>query len=100
MTIEVVNHPESSRYVLLVDGEARGIADYRIDGDTITFPHTLIEPGSRGRGLGERLVSAALEDVRPTGRQVVPLCWYVAEFIERNPDYADLLEAPAPPTDD
>ena len=35
----------------------------------------------------------ALDDVRPTGRRVVPSCWYVAQFIDEHPDYADLLTA-------
>jgi len=25
------------------------------------------------------------------GMKVVPLCWFVAEFIDTNPEYADLL---------
>jgi predicted GNAT family acetyltransferase len=92
MATEVVNEPESSRYVILVDGETKGFADYRVAGDTIVFPHTVIDPSQRGKGLGAVLVGGALDDVRPTGRKVVPSCWYVAEFIDAHPEYSDLLE--------
>jgi predicted GNAT family acetyltransferase len=34
-----------------------------------------------------------LDDVRARGHTVVPRCWFVAEFIEQNPSYADLLAA-------
>jgi predicted GNAT family acetyltransferase len=39
-------------------------------------------------------VRGALDDVRRAGATVVPQCWFVHEFIEANPDYAD-LRAPA-----
>ena len=90
----VVRHnPERSRYEILVDGELAGIADYRSDGAVVTFPHTVIDGHRRGQGLGAELVRAALDDVRSTGRSVVPACWYVAQFIDENPDYRDLLAA-------
>jgi predicted GNAT family acetyltransferase len=90
----VVRHdPERSRYELLVDGEVVGVADYHVDGDRWIFPHTVITPERRGQGLGAELVQAALDDVRRAGGTVVPRCWYVAEFIDTHPDYADLLAA-------
>lgn len=95
MPTEVVNVPESSRYVIRVDGETKGFADYRVEGDRIVFPHTVIDPASRGHGLGAVLVAGALDDVRSTGRQVVPTCWYVAQFIDSNPEYQDLLQQQA-----
>lgn len=79
-----------SRYELLLDGELVGVADYRDTGDAVVFPHTEIDPGHRGKGLGETLVRGALDDVRATGRTVVPQCWFVREFIDANPGYADL----------
>jgi uncharacterized protein len=88
----VVRHnPERSRYELLIDGEVVGVADYHLDGDRWTFPHTVIAPERRGQGLGAELVQAALDEVRRHGGTVVPHCWYVADFIDANPAYADLL---------
>jgi hypothetical protein len=93
MVSEVRNAQDRSRYELLVDGELVGVAAYRIDGDRIVFPHTEITRAKRGQGLGALLVRGALDDVRTTGRDVVPLCWFVREFIEANEDYADLRAA-------
>jgi predicted GNAT family acetyltransferase len=47
----------------------------------------------RGRGLGERLIQEALDDVRSRGQQVVPRCWFVAEFIDAHPEYKELRAA-------
>lgn len=33
----------------------------------------------------------ALDDVRTQGLQVYPACPYVADFVDANPEYADLL---------
>lgn len=90
----VQHNAEQSRYELLLDGRLAGIADYRAgDGDVVVFPHTEIVPELRGAGLGAVLVRAALDHVRDTGRRVIPTCWYVAEFIDANPEYRDLLTA-------
>lgn len=79
------------RYELVEDGTVIGFADYQMQGDTVVFPHTVIDQSRRGEGLGAVLVRAALDDVRPTGRKVVPVCWYVGQFVDAHPEYADLL---------
>lgn len=91
MPTEVHDNPERSRYELYVDGEIAGVAEYSVRGNTIVFPHTVIDRDKRGRGLGAVLVRTALDDVRESGRTVVPQCWYVAEFIDENPGYRDLV---------
>jgi len=93
MAIEVRNNEGDSRYELFVDGDFRGFADYHDSGDSIVFPHTVIDAAYRGNGLGAELVRGALVDVRRRGRPVVPRCWYVAEFIDEHPEYQDLLAA-------
>jgi predicted GNAT family acetyltransferase len=95
MANEVRHNVEASRYELYVDGALTGIADYRIDGDRIVFPHTEIKASHRGNGLGAVLVQGALDDVSPSGRTVVPRCWYVAEFIDEHPEYQALVATPA-----
>jgi predicted GNAT family acetyltransferase len=97
---EVRDNPDKSRYELLEDGRLLGVADYRpsetvTPGDTpgppvLAFPHTEIVPARRNQGLGGQLVQGALDDVRRKGAKVVPYCWFVAEFIEEHPEYADL----------
>ncbi len=93
MTVVVKNNEERHRYELVIDDAIAGIADYRAEGDTLVFPHTEIDPALRGRGMGERLVRSALDDVRARGAKVRALCWFVDDFIRHNPDYADLRAA-------
>jgi hypothetical protein len=91
MTTELRRNESAGRYELLLDGELAALVEFHIDGDRVVFPHTETMPALRGRGLAAQVVRFALDDVRPSGRMVVPACWFVAEFIDGHPEYADLL---------
>ena len=90
-TTAVRDNEAASRFELLVDDELIGVADYRVRGDRVVMPHTEIVRPLRGQGYGDVLVQGALDRIRPTGLKVVPTCWFVAQFIDANPDYQDLL---------
>jgi len=90
-TYEVRDDPERNRYELLVDGRVLGIAEYHRRGDVVVLPHTEIDARERGQGWGEVLVRAVLDDVRRQGLQIVPQCWFVADFVGLHPDYGDLV---------
>ena len=92
--MEVRRNEQRERYEL-VDGDViLGIADYREQGGgVVVMPHTEIHPDRRGQGLGAVLVRGALEDLRARRATVVPACWYVAEFIDEHPDYAEMVAA-------
>lgn len=94
MGMDVFDRPEQHRYELVDDdGRVLGFAEYRLEADatTLEFPHTVIDPAERGRGLGEQLVTGAMTDVRSKGVKVRPTCWFVAQWFDHHPDQADLL---------
>lgn len=93
MDAQVRNNTAASRYELVIDSQVVGVADYFVAGPKVVFPHTEIAPPLQGRGLGAKLVQGALDDVRKSGRVIVPQCWYVAQFVDDHPEYADLLAA-------
>ena len=86
-----VRNDDASRYELYVSGELASLADYRRSGDTLVMHHTETRDMFRGRGLAAELVRKALDDVRDQKLHVVPSCWFVADFIEANPEYGDLV---------
>jgi predicted GNAT family acetyltransferase len=89
---KVVHDADSSRYTLWLDGAPAGLADYRVEGDTIRFTHTEIDPAKREHGLAGILVEEALNDVRTrTDLTVVAECPFVAGWIDQHADYQDLL---------
>jgi len=88
--LKVRNNAAASRYEIEIDGHL-SVAEYRFDGSRMIFNHTMVPPELRGRGIAEKLVRAALDDARQSGRLVIPECSYVAKFIERHAEYRDLL---------
>jgi predicted GNAT family acetyltransferase len=94
MTHEITFNEQAGRFELRLDGVLASIADYRVLGDRVMMPHTVTSLGYRGQGLAAEVVRAALDDARTRGLQVVPMCSFVAEFIDENPEYQDLT-APA-----
>jgi predicted GNAT family acetyltransferase len=90
--VTVSNARRKNRYEAHVEGKLAGFAQYRIDGDRITFTHTEVDSAFEGRGVGGALARGALDDVRSEGgRSVVPQCEFIAGWIDKHPDYADLL---------
>lgn len=87
----VTDDEASSRYVITRGQGEAGYATYERIDRTVVFTHTEIDPTFKGEGLGSVLVGAALDDVRQRGERVVPQCPFVADYIRRHPDYAELL---------
>lgn len=77
-------------FELVVAGE-RAVAAYQREGDRIVFTHTQVPPAVEGRGVGGKLVRAALDSVRDQGLRVVPQCPFVRAWIDRHSEYRDLL---------
>ena len=44
-------------------------------------------PACEGRGFGSKLVHDALDDARRQGLAIVPLCSFVAHYVERHPEF-------------
>jgi predicted GNAT family acetyltransferase len=93
--VGVVHHPEDEYYELLVDGQQVGLLVYHVIGSRLTITHTVIEPRYRGRGLSWTLVGGALDDIRMRSVTVSNYCPVVERFVQKNPQYRDLL-SPAP----
>ncbi|MGC4934337.1 GNAT family N-acetyltransferase [Gordonia sp. DT30] len=67
-----------------------GYVDYVSEPYQVVLTHTVIPEAYSGRGYAGRLVRAVLDDIRGTGKRIVPVCSYVQHFIEQNPEYADM----------
>lgn len=84
------------RYEILVDGERAGLAAYRDRGEQRVFYHTEVDAAFARQGLASQLVQRALEDVRESGKRIVPVCPYVARFLKRHPEFDDITDAATP----
>ena len=89
---EVRDNPERDRYEIVVDGQVAGFAQYAQRPGRIFFVHTEIDPAYEGQGLGSALAAGALSDARARGLRVVPLCRFIASYLDRHPQYSDVVD--------
>lgn len=90
--IRIADNPERSRYEIGLAGELAGFTQYRLRPQgVIAFVHTEIDDRFEGRGLASRLIAFALDDVRSRGLAALPFCPFVKGYIERHPEYVDLV---------
>ncbi|WP_436788342.1 GNAT family N-acetyltransferase [Yinghuangia sp. YIM S10712] len=91
MDATVVHVPENDRYEVRVGGETAGYAEYMGTQQVTVFTHTEIDDKYEGQGLGGILAKGALDSIRSQGRGVLTLCPFIKGWIDRHPEYADLL---------
>ncbi|WP_282692548.1 GNAT family N-acetyltransferase [Streptomyces sp. CC208A] len=87
---------ERHRYEILVDGVRAGLTAYRDRDDRRVFFHTEVDDAYAGQGLAGILVEQALNDVRASGMRIVPVCPYVAKFLKKHEEFADLVDPVTP----
>jgi predicted GNAT family acetyltransferase len=91
--LTVRDNSEEQRFEAVDEsGVVAGFAAYRRSDEAVTFTHTVVDDAFEGHGVGSTLVRAALDMVRDEGVRVVPRCPFVAGYIEKHPDYADLVD--------
>ena len=90
MTKTVRDNTERHRFELEADGHV-AFANYkRVDG-VLTMLHTEVPKELEGRGIGSALIRGVLDIARKAGLKVVTLCPFAKSYIERHPEFADLL---------
>ncbi|RPH60828.1 MAG: N-acetyltransferase [Chloroflexi bacterium] len=81
----VKHNLESQRFEIQVDNHL-AVLEYHLQDGAIVFTHTGVPSALEGRGIGSQLVRAGLEHARQKSLKVVPLCWFVAGYIQRHPE--------------
>ena len=89
--VEVRDSPDESRFEAYVDGRLAGYSAYILSRGTLNFVHTEVDDAYEGQGLGSKLARGALDDARARHLAVVPLCPFIADYIERHPEYEELV---------
>jgi predicted GNAT family acetyltransferase len=91
MPSEIVHDPAQHRFFHERDGQTSYLSYRQLDEHTVEFASTYTPPPMRGRGIAARIVRDALEWAEAQGYKVVPTCWFVAEYIEREPAWQRVL---------
>jgi predicted GNAT family acetyltransferase len=84
---DVVDDVAHHRFVLAQDG-ARAQLVYRLNGNQLVLVHTEVPEQLAGRGIGGRLVRAAVDRAAADGLTVLPSCPYARKWLQDHPDAA------------
>ncbi len=82
---EVTDRPELGRFELVVDGHRAELV-YRVEDDALLLIHTEVPAELGGRGIGGRLVRAALDRSVREGLTVVPWCPFARSWLRGHPE--------------
>lgn len=83
--LTVTRDDAEGRYEIHVDGVLGGFSEFRVDSrGRLVFPHTVIDPAFRGRGLSGVLIERAMADVAARGETVLPLCPVVTRYLREH----------------
>jgi uncharacterized protein len=90
MASNVRDNTERNRFELDADGHIAFSNYQRADG-VLTILHTEVPKALEGRGIGSALIRGVLDNARSQGLKVIAVCPFAKAYIERHPEYADLL---------
>lgn len=88
--LNISHNEQGKRFETTIDGYT-GYISYQERGDKLVYDHTIVPQELGGRGVGSALVKEALNHARENNKKVVPQCSFVASYIDKHPDYQDLL---------
>jgi predicted GNAT family acetyltransferase len=91
VAVQVLREPDEHRYAAQVEGATAGMLAYRERPGLIALVHTEVDDRFEGQGVGSALATFALDDARSRGVAVLPFCPFVAGYIRRHAEYADLV---------
>lgn len=91
ITPDVHHDPDARRLHTRVEGHEAELR-YSLRDGRMVIDHTGVPDAIGGRGIAGILVKAALDLARARGWRVVPACSYSAAYVQRHPEYADLIE--------
>jgi predicted GNAT family acetyltransferase len=91
MDISVANDEQNRQFHAEIDGHRAHLDYLPLHDGTLNLIHTEVDPALRGKGMGEAVVRFALDAARRGGFKVIPTCPFVKKFIERHPEYEDVV---------
>lgn len=88
--MDVRHDPDAQRFYTVVDGQEAEV-NYELEDGAMAITHTGVPAAIGGRGIAGDLNRAAFEHARREGLQVRPLCAYAAAWVQRHPEFAELV---------
>lgn len=82
----------AAQYELIVDGQTV-FARYRRSDDVLTILWVEAPAVLRGKGAAGKIMALLGAEARSRGWRIVPVCGYAAAWLQRSPEFRDLVAA-------
>jgi uncharacterized protein len=91
ISTDAVKHDKNSQKFTLTHGGHVSELNYReVKEGVLEYFSTHTHPESRGLGIAGKITQAALEYAQQKKYKVIPTCWYVAEYLQKHPEFQNL----------
>ena len=90
--VQLRDNAAKQRYEMSFKDGRTVFVTYEKQPGRIVLVHTEVPEELAGLGLASALARESLADIRRQGLRVVPRCPFIAKFIKRGPEYADLVD--------
>ena len=91
MPIEVTHDTENKKFFVIMEGKECYLRYHMRDNNKIDLYYSYVPYDFRGRGIALEIVKAAFNYAREINLIVVPTCPYIWTFLERHPEYHDVI---------
>ena len=92
MEIQQINDTRRGYFEAIEDGKEAGKMTYTWAGDTkFIIDHTEVNPDFNGKGVGKKLVMAAVEYARTNNLKIIPLCPFAKSVFDKVEEIRDVL---------
>lgn len=82
---------KDSSIIIKLDEKAFANLVFHVEGKKIFLDSTYTPEKYRGRGIGGRLIQAALDYAREWELKIVPVCSFSVEYFNKHPEHSDQL---------
>ena len=92
MTIEQINEIKNGYFRAVDNNIEAGKMTYTWAGDSkFIIDHTEVSPDFNGKGVGKKLVMAAVEYARTSNVKIIPLCPFAKSVFDKVEEIRDVL---------
>lgn len=88
---EVKLNTEKNRFELVVQDAMAIIEFEKLEPNILDLTHTEVPRELSGKGVGSKLVSGSLKYIRDNNLKVIPSCSFVKSYMEKHPEWNDLI---------
>ncbi len=88
---KVIHDVENNIFLVDLEPKFNAKVFYQLQNSEMHITSTVVPSQLRGKGYGKVMMEAVLPEIESLGYKIVPVCPYVAYYIEKNKQWAHLL---------